>query len=563
MCIDLFKILPDDWILMLTFIYNIIFTNNYPKAWSLAKVFTIFKKGSKADPENYRGISFMSAIAKVYDMILSDRFSLWYKPLCEQAGAQKNRGCEEQILSVRLLIDIARKTKDTLYIAFIDYQKAYDKINRTKLIERLDTMGCGTTFLMALQQSMSSIGIIGGKEFQTSSGVKQGGSTSCSLFTSYIDPTISAVKSTGPDGWLKDSHILLFMDDTVVFATTRNKMEEKLLKPKEMSDKIGMIIHPTKSKFSTINTNDTKPFKCNDIVIVSTKDYVYLGAPISDNTISRQIEIQLQQKYTHITKFSSFLFKNSDCPFPIKKQVWQSALKAAVYYGCETWLTKDLQLTEKPYLATLRHMLNVRQTTCSDTMLVELGLGNARSMIKDRQTYFLKKIDNRTSKNYIHDIIKLAIQKKTTMGKQILCLRNNHADHTTQCLNNLKDKILTATTTKRETYVALNPNLQLQPIYNDKCIPEQIRMAYTRMRLSSHNLKIETGRWARTPRDQRTCQCGEIQTEEHVLLGCPQTLYLRENIEPLRDCNTIADVFKLKYYKQIAELCYKVLKTFT
>jgi hypothetical protein len=141
-------------------------------------------------------------------------------------------------------------------------------------------------------------------------------------------------------------------------------------------------------------------------------------------------------------------------------------------------------------------------------MLVELGLGNARSMIKDRQTYFLKKIDNRTSKNYIHDIIKLAIQKKTTMGKQILCLRNNHADHTTQCLNNLKDKILTATTTKRETYVALNPNLQLQPIYNDKCIPEQIRIAYTRMRLSSHNLKIETGRWARIPRDLRTCQCG-------------------------------------------------------
>ena len=112
---------------------------------------------------------------------------------------------------------------------------------------------------MALQQSMSSIGIIGGKEFLTSAGVKQGGGTSCNLFTSYIDPTISAVKSTGPDGWLKENHILLFMDDTVVFATSRNKMEQKLQKLKEISDKIKMKMHPTKSKFLTINTSDVKP----------------------------------------------------------------------------------------------------------------------------------------------------------------------------------------------------------------------------------------------------------------------------------------------------------------
>ena len=300
----IFKILPDDWILMLTFIYNAIFTQSYPKTWSLAKVFTIFKKGTKSDPGNYRRISIMSAIAKVYDIILSKRFILWYTPFSEQAGAQKNRGCEEQILAVRLMIDVARKTKEKLYIAFIDYQKAYDKINRKKLIERLDSIGCGTTFLMALQQSMSSIGIIGGKEFLTSAGVKQGGGTSCNLFTSYIDPTISAVKSTGPDGWLKENHILLFMDDTVVFATSRNKMEQKLQKLKEISDKIEMKMHPTKSKFLTINTSDVKPFKFQDIEIEATKDYVYLGAPLSNNSISKQIEIQLQQKYIHVTKFS-------------------------------------------------------------------------------------------------------------------------------------------------------------------------------------------------------------------------------------------------------------------
>jgi len=42
-------------------------------------------------------------------MILNNRFSLWYKPRPEQAGAQPRRSCEEHILCIRLLIDIARR----------------------------------------------------------------------------------------------------------------------------------------------------------------------------------------------------------------------------------------------------------------------------------------------------------------------------------------------------------------------------------------------------------------------------------------------------------------------
>ena len=93
------------------------------------KLFT-FKKGRWDDPDNYRGISIISAIPKLYDMVLSNRFSLWYKPLPEQAGAQTRRSREELILCIRLLIDIAQKSGDTLYIVFIDYQKAYVCVNR-------------------------------------------------------------------------------------------------------------------------------------------------------------------------------------------------------------------------------------------------------------------------------------------------------------------------------------------------------------------------------------------------------------------------------------------------
>jgi hypothetical protein len=103
----------------------------------------------------------------------------------EQAGAQSGRGCDKQILTVRLLI--ARKTKRTLYVAFIDYQNAYYKVNRWKLIEYLDSKGCGSKFLNAIKHSMTSTGIIGQDTFSTSAGVKQGGSSSGNAFTSKFD----------------------------------------------------------------------------------------------------------------------------------------------------------------------------------------------------------------------------------------------------------------------------------------------------------------------------------------------------------------------------------------
>ena len=55
----------------------------------------------------------------------------------------------EQILCIRVLIGIARKSKMTLYLTFIDYVKAYEKVNMLKLLQMLDEKGCGTQFLNA------------------------------------------------------------------------------------------------------------------------------------------------------------------------------------------------------------------------------------------------------------------------------------------------------------------------------------------------------------------------------------------------------------------------------
>ena len=76
----------------------------------------------------------MVALSKVYDNILNKRLALWFKPDLEQAGALEGRSCAEQLLTLRLLINTARKLKQNLYVAFIDYQKAYDRVDRNILL---------------------------------------------------------------------------------------------------------------------------------------------------------------------------------------------------------------------------------------------------------------------------------------------------------------------------------------------------------------------------------------------------------------------------------------------
>ena len=61
-------------------------------------------------------------------------------------------------------------------------------------------------------------------------------------------------------------------------------------------------------------------------------------------------------------------------------------------------------------------------------------------------------------------------------------------------------------------------------------IPEQIRVNITRLRLSSHHLKVETGRWSRIPREAGLCTCGsgDVQTERHIIEKCQLNLHIRQ-----------------------------------
>ena len=558
------KLLSDEWILLITWIMNLVFHGTYPISWALAKMFVIYKKGEADDTNNYRGISIVSALPKLYDGILNTRFNTWYSPCIEQAGAQRGRSCVEQLLTLRLYMDIARKEQSVLYALFIDYIKAYDKVDRNKLLNMLSSQGCGDTFVRALGYSMSDTHTtIGSEKFKSTAGIKQGSAISCSLFTFYLDHTIRAVRQYGNDAFLQDTHLLLLMDDTVLLASSRAAMEQKLRLLLDSSKEIGMIIHPVKSKYIAVNTGDTAPFVIEDdnIRISHTVKYCYLGAVLSAAPLSKQVEDHIKNKQAHIWKFSSFLDKNQTAPFMVKQRVLQGAVNSALLYGCESWFTGQIKCIETAVLGCLKDMLGVRDQTPTDLVYVECGANPIAAEIKMRQIKFVKKILNRMDidSSPLGHALSTAIQLRTPMGQYV----SNHIIRgvvgTAEQKQVLMERISNANTTRMMTYRELNTDLDVHPVYSDPSVPELSRISFTRLRLSSHYLRVETGRWTRTPRADRLCACkNDIQTEQHVLLQCALTeplrgIYAQLNFSDIVSLMSSADNTKL------VEYCHHVL----
>ena len=221
-------------------------------------MFMIYKKGCRLLPSNYRGISIINCFAKLYDMILCRRLQQWFQPYREHAGAQAGRGCLEHIMKLRLLIDFAKKKKIKLYVIFVDFAQAYDKVPRAVLFSVLKRLGCGATMLLSLVAMYKVTNcVIGSAIIAASVGVRQGSPTSCLLFVLYVNDMIKLFKEKcNLDGFLGWLHLLVFMDDTVILSTTRQGAIRKLEMLSSFCNSHGMRVNCSKTNCKVINSKN-------------------------------------------------------------------------------------------------------------------------------------------------------------------------------------------------------------------------------------------------------------------------------------------------------------------
>ncbi|CAH8620146.1 unnamed protein product [Schistosoma rodhaini] len=106
-----------------------------PTNWKEGYLIKIPKKGDLSKCENYRGISLLSVPGRVFNRVLLNRMkdAVDAQLRDQQAGFRKDRSCTDQIASLRIIVEQSVKWNSSLYINFIDYEKAFDSVDRRTL----------------------------------------------------------------------------------------------------------------------------------------------------------------------------------------------------------------------------------------------------------------------------------------------------------------------------------------------------------------------------------------------------------------------------------------------
>lgn len=115
----------------------------------------IFKKWHVNEASNYRRITLNSVLAKVYSQLLLNRLTSWtekYEKIADnQFGCQKGKSVQDCIYILHTVISKVLNKGQKLYCIFIDYEKCFDKIDRSLLWQKILTENVSCKLVKAIK----------------------------------------------------------------------------------------------------------------------------------------------------------------------------------------------------------------------------------------------------------------------------------------------------------------------------------------------------------------------------------------------------------------------------
>ena len=121
--------------------FNVLFDRGrYPDSWTESIIVPLFKKGNQNDPNNYRGISLCDISSKLYSSIINNRLQEWieqnnltgecqagFKTKTNKQTNKQNYSAVDHMYKLMALIQKQFALNRKLYVAFIDFEKAFDR----------------------------------------------------------------------------------------------------------------------------------------------------------------------------------------------------------------------------------------------------------------------------------------------------------------------------------------------------------------------------------------------------------------------------------------------------
>ena len=267
-------------------------TGQIPKAWRIATITPLLKKGKETDDmKNYRPISLTSCIGKLAERMVNHRLYWWLESTgllnSSQAGFRAGNRTDDQLFRLSQRVLDGFQTKQHTTAVFVDLQQAYDKVWRKGLLlkmMKLGIHGCiykwiksfltDRTILTRVNNAFSSQEVL-------EEGLPQGSSLSCTLFLVYINDLPDILKTEKA----------LYADDLVIWHTSQHpllsarRLNEELSAIEKYCDEWKLKVNCQKTVYS-IFTNSNKVAKKNlniifkETPLLKEENPTYLGVEL-------------------------------------------------------------------------------------------------------------------------------------------------------------------------------------------------------------------------------------------------------------------------------------------
>ena len=569
-------------------LFNYIFRKGvYPHNWKKSFIVPLFKSGSCKDPSNYRGIAINSTLGKVFSMILTSRLESFAKDnqLIDNTQIGFKKGCRttDHMFILTTLIDkYVKKLKTPLYVCFVDFKKAYDCVWRQALLYKLLMVNINGLFFNILKSMYSNNEICirvsssqRSRFFTSNVGVRQGDSISPILFNLYVSDLQSYLGFDTDAPLLDTSYVncLMYADDLVLVSRSEEGLQGLIDKLGDYCKRWRMDVNTQKTKTIKFSGNGHKcktNFFYREKQIENVINYKYLGLVFNaggawsysvDNLSTRGIK-------------ALFSLKRYICTGNIKPRLglklFDQMIKPILCYASEIWTACDLSkrkvrtgdglvkyldniAIERVHVQFCKFILGVNRRAVNLAVKGELGrFPVAFSCVIQafRYWYHLMESSNpllqeafSVSKSLHYNGVSTWFSFYDNLCKLVNVGSDNPpVVFILQSFLCEKFRIYWFNTVK--SFSRLDAYLSFKSKFCMECYLDTIsnrthRVWYTKVRISNHRFAVETGRFSKTPREERLCtfckakQKPSVEDEMHVLIHCPRYAFLRKD---LYDC---------------------------